>query len=158
MRKPHVVVVFIVGVVCVARADGPRGIESVAWLQGCWELSAPDRSVEEQWMAPRGRTMLGVSRTVRGGSLSDYELVVIRERGEQLTYEARPAGQAAATFVSRATTASTVVFENLEHDFPQRIGYERKGANLLTAWIEGPQKGQTRRIEFPYKRVACAGE
>ena len=58
-----------------------------------------------------------------------------------------------------------MVFENLQHDFPQRVAYERQGADLL-AWIEGPSKGTMlgtapgplQRIEYPYRRVACAGE
>jgi hypothetical protein len=52
----------------------------------------------------------------------------------------------------------SVVFENLRHDFPQRIGYERTAADRLLAWIEGPQDGQMKRIEYPYSRVACPGD
>jgi hypothetical protein len=52
-------------------------------------------------------------------------------------------------------TDTTVVFENPQHDFPQRVGYERKGGDALLAWIEGTRNGQTRRVEFPYRRVAC---
>ena len=32
----------------------PAGIQRVAWLQGCWEAVSPERTIEEQWMAPRG--------------------------------------------------------------------------------------------------------
>src|SRR6202007_1922331 len=45
----------------------------------------------------------------------------------------------------------TVMFENLEHDFPQRVGYRRAGS-ALTAWIEGTQDGNIRRIDFSYHR------
>ena len=69
-------------------APGAVDIRRVAWLQGCWELSSPERTVEEQWMAPRGRSMLGIGRTVRGDRLVDYELVVIREQEDRLAYEA----------------------------------------------------------------------
>jgi len=54
----------------------------------------------------------------------------------------------------QGTGSSRIVFENAQHDFPQRIGYERKGASLL-AWIEGAQNGKPRHIEFPYVRVSC---
>ena len=101
--------------------------------------------------------MVGVGRTVRGDTLVEFELVVIREQGDQLAYEAHPSGQPSAVFLSRTLTDSTVVFENLEHDFPQRIGYQRNGPNTLLAWIEGSQQGQFRRIEFPYRRAVCAG-
>ena len=37
--------------------------------------------------------MLMMGRTVRNGELVDYELVVLKEDGERLAYEAHPAGQ-----------------------------------------------------------------
>ena len=106
-------------------------------------------------MAPRGANMLGMSRTVRGGVLADYELMILREQGGRLAYEAHPSGQPPAVFLSTAVGESSVVFENLEHDFPQKIGYQRTGADTLLAWIEGTQKGQTRRIDFTYRRANC---
>jgi uncharacterized protein DUF6265 len=133
----------------------PQGIQRVAWLQGCWELSSPERTVEEQWMAPRARSMIGMSRTVRGGKLVAYEMVLIREDGPGLAYEAHPSGQPVATFRSTTVSSSQVVFEDPSHDFPQQVGYQLKEDALL-AWIAGSQNGKSRRAEFPYKRVSCA--
>ncbi len=116
------------------------------------------RLVEEQWLAPRASSMLGVGRTTRGTTLIEYEMVLIRERGNQLAYEAHPSDQQPAVFMSTAIGERSIVFENLQHDFPLRIGYERRASDQLTAWVEGPQNGQTRRIEFAYQRVPCAGE
>ncbi|MEO8806073.1 MAG: DUF6265 family protein [Burkholderiaceae bacterium] len=136
------------------------GIQRLTWLQGCWQIDTPERVVEEQWTAPRAHSMLGSSRTVRGDKLVAHEFVLLRERGEQLAYEVQPSGQPATAFLAVKLGESSVVFENLQHDFPQRVAYERKGNELL-AWIEGPrpgQAGQMRRIEYPYRRVACAGD
>jgi len=146
-------------VVLAAAASTPPSstIRRVAWLQGCWERVSPGRIVEEQWMAPRGKSMLGAGRTVRGDSLAEYELVVIREQGDRLAYEAHPSGQPSAVFLSRGVSDTSVVFENLQHDFPQRVGYQRNGPDSLLAWIEGTRGGQVRRIEFPYRRAACEG-
>jgi hypothetical protein len=146
-------------VAAVACAAGPQatGIKRVAWLTGCWEIDSSIRIVEEQWSAPRGGSMMGMSRTIKGDSLVTYELVVIREQGGQLAYEAHPAGQATAVFLSRTITDSTIVFENLQHDFPQRIGYELGGADSLTAWIEGPHQGRQRRIGYVFRRATCPG-
>ena len=135
--------------------EAAGGIQRVAWLQGCWETASPERTVEEHWMAPRGGSMLGVGRTVRGSELVEYELVVIREKGAQLAYEAHPSGQPSATFVSGAVSGQAVVFENPGHDFPKRIGYERTGDDQLLAWIDGGAQSEAPRIQFEYKRVAC---
>jgi hypothetical protein len=64
-------VLVILSAVVIAQ---PQGIQRVAWLQGCWELSSPERTVEEQWMGPRAGSMIGMSRTVRGGMLVAYEM------------------------------------------------------------------------------------
>jgi len=133
-------------------------VERVAWLQGCWETVSPQRTVEEQWMAPRGGSMIGMGRTLRGGALVEYEIVVIRQQGNQLAYDAHPSGQPSAVFVTNTVSDSLVVFENPQHDFPQKIGYQRTGPDSLLAWVEGTQKGQTRRIEFPYRRAMCPGK
>jgi hypothetical protein len=137
-------------------AEG-QGIQRVAWLQGCWEAASAGRVVEEQWTAPRGRSMVGLSRTVRGDELTEYELVVVRERGDRLVYVAHPSGQPSAEFRSTTVERESVVFENPGHDFPQRIGYRRQGMSLL-AWIEGTRDGKPGRIEFPYQRVPCPGD
>jgi hypothetical protein len=133
------------------------GIQRVAWLTGCWEIDSPIRIVEEHWSAPRGGSMIGMSRTIKADSLVEYELVIIHERGGRLAYEAHPSGQAAAVFMSRTVTDSSVIFENLQHDFPQRIGYELGRGDTLTAWVEGPHKGHTRRIGYLFRRAACPG-
>ncbi len=98
--------------------------------------------------------MLGAGRTVQGEKLLEFEMVLIREQDGHLAYEAHPSGQPSAVFLSRSIAEHDVVFENLKHDFPQRVGYKRDGDSLV-AWIEGPRNGQTRRIEFPYRRVDC---
>ena len=134
----------------------PTGIERVAWMAGCWSFSSGGRTVEEQWMAPRGGAMLAISRTVKDGQLLEYEFVVVRERGDGLVYVAHPSGQLGGEFPLKSIGDSSVVFENTQHDFPQRIGYQRRGEHL-GAWIEGIRGGAVRRVDFPYQRVACPG-
>lgn len=53
--------------------------------------------------------------------------------------------------------ASSVVFENPEHDFPKKIFYRRQGPDSLVAGIEGPRGGLTRTINYPYRRIRCPG-
>ena len=142
--------------ICTGALAQPASVQRLAWLQGCWALETPERTVEEHWMAPRAGTMLGMSRTVRSGKLSEHESVLLREHGDRLEYAVSPSGRPTTVFTSTRIGEASIVFENLQHDFPQRVAYERKGDDLL-AWIEGPMKGQTRRIEFAYRKVACEG-
>jgi len=141
--------------VLAARSVGAQGVERLGWLAGCWEHRAASRTVEEYWMPPRGGTMLGMGRTVVRDSLIEHEATLIRMKGARLVYEATPSGQTPATFSAIVVTGDSVVFELPEHDFPQRVGYVRRGADSLLAFIEGTRNGATRRIPFPYARVSC---
>ena len=137
------------------RAQGAPTVAQVGWMAGCWEQSAGARLIEEQWMRPRAGLMLGVSRSVVGDSLREYEQVALFERGGHLVYAATPARQAPAQFESTAVSDSAVVFENPAHDFPQRIIYRRRGADSLVARVEGLRGGQLRGSDYPYRRVPC---
>ncbi|MEP6591853.1 MAG: DUF6265 family protein [Gemmatimonadota bacterium] len=129
-------------------SEHAAGIQRVAWLSGCWELHRGGQTIEEQWMRPLGGSMLGMARTVKGETLVEYELVVIREEGDRLSYEAHPSGQPTTTFKSIVLDDRSVVFENLQHDFPQRVGYTLSDSGV-TAWIEGTMK----RTAVPPQRL-----
>jgi uncharacterized protein DUF6265 len=143
------------GVVSTEPADPAARVVQVAWLAGCWELAAGSRLVEEQWTRPRGGLMLGVGRTMSGDSLVEYEQVRLFERGGRLVYGAAPSGQPPAEFESTEVTDTAVTFENLAHDFPQRVRYRRRGGDSLVARVEGMSHGRLRGVDFPYARVAC---
>ena len=158
MTRASPYLVLLAATASASSAAAATSVERVAWLQGCWEAASPERTIEERWMAPRGGSMLGVSRTVRGAELAEYELVVIREQGDRLAYEAHPSGQPAATFLSETLADAAVVFQNLQHDFPKRVGYERQGRDELVAWIDAGPDSERPRLEFPYRRVPCEAE
>jgi uncharacterized protein DUF6265 len=145
---------LFLGLLLLVPAQQPATVNRLAWLAGCWEQRSARGTIEEQWMTPRGRSMLGVSRTIRGDTLATHEFLMIREHGGTVAYHANPAGQAPAVFPAIRLDDTSVVFEDPQHDFPQRIGYTRRADSLL-AWIEGTRNGQTRRIPYPYGRTAC---
>jgi hypothetical protein len=131
-----------------------RPIDRAKFLQGCWERRAGARIVEEQWMAPRAGTMLGMSRTIRGDTLVEHEFLLLHERDGKLVYAARPSGQAPAEFISISIASDVIVFSNPAHDFPQRIIYRQSGDSLF-ARIEGVRDGRERGVDFRYARVRC---
>ena len=52
-----------------ARAD----VADLRWLAGCWSQDGREAGSVEQWTAPAGGTMLGMSRTVSGGKTVAFE-------------------------------------------------------------------------------------
>ncbi|RXK56266.1 hypothetical protein ESB00_10440 [Oleiharenicola lentus] len=141
-----------------AQEQKPSGfaLDRLAWLAGSWRMERAGRVTDEQWMAPAGGVMLGMSRTVAKGKVVEHEFLQIRSGpGGELYYVALPARQKEATFKVATQSETEVVFENKEHDFPQVIGYRLNADGSLLAWIEGPRAdGTTRRVEYAYRRIA----
>ena len=84
-------------------------------------------------MPPNGGLMMGAGRTVVNGATRSSEHLRLRARDD------------------------TLVFENLAHDFPQRILYRRLSADSVVARAEGPgANGAVRGFNIPMRRVECA--
>ena len=123
------------------------------WMAGFWRLDAPDGTrVEEHWTSTGGGMMLGMSKTVPAKGKTSFEFLRIGEHEGKLAYFAMPQGRPATIFPLRSNDASRVVFENLAHDFPQRIIYWRDGKKLC-ARIEGKIKGEVEGEQWCYSRV-----
>jgi hypothetical protein len=132
-------------------------LDQLSWLAGCLEMRSGDRVVEESRMAPRQGSMLGMGRTTTSKGLSEFELTLIREKKGRILFEAMPSGQPPTVFTAIVAGGDSVVFVAPEHDYPQIVGYRRQGADSVIAWIDGKTDGTRRRVEFPYRRLACAG-
>lgn len=130
-------------------------VEAARWLAGCWELRAGARVTQEQWMAPLGGAMVGMSRTVVRDTVREWEHLLIAPSANGVAYTARPARQSETSFTAEQLSDTLLVFVNPAHDFPQRILYRRVGTDSVVARIEGPRGGQMRGIDFPMRRVAC---
>lgn len=140
-----------------AGAAPAAAFANLGWLQGCWvpDTASAEAGTVETWTSAAGGVMLGMSRTVKGGTSTAYEFVQIREiEAGKLAYIAQPSGRPPTTFPLTRRTDTEFVFEQPGHDFPQRIIYRREGAKLV-ARIEGAMKGALRGIDFPMKRASC---
>lgn len=132
-----------------------RPADELAWLAGCWEHEEAGFRREEQWMRPDGGTLVGMSRSVAGGRTVEYEYLRIEERDGQLAYVAVPSGQAETAFTLEEITDRSVSFAAPDHDFPQRIVYERMSPRSILAWVEGEIDGVSRVVEFPMVAARC---
>lgn len=158
--RPLAALLLCTGLSSPAMAQAPAGgLERLGWLSGCWARESSARAEAgsgEQWMAPAGGSMLGVSRTIRGGRTVEHEFMQLRKAADgRLAYIAKPSGQAEASFPLLSQGETEAVFENLQHDFPRRIIYRLPPEGRLLARIEGLRGTALRGIDFPMRRVAC---
>lgn len=137
----------------VAQADLLR---QAAWLGGCWESRSGTRVTQEFWMPAAGDLMVGGGRTLVGDAVRAFEHLRLHAREGRLTYTAIPSGQRETAFVSTTVSDTVLVFENPQHDFPQRIAYRRVSADSITARVEGPgPDGGPRGFDLRMVRIAC---
>jgi len=158
MRNPIVFSVLLSTLLCgSAMAENDKApLSALDWLKGCWGSTNRGREVSEQWMKPAGQTMLGMSRTIANGKTVAYEFLQIRQDASgDLFYVAKPSGQTEASFKLVKFTRNEFVFENPDHDFPQRIIYRLETDGSLSARIEGKNKGEEKSVDFPMKRIPC---
>lgn len=129
---------------------------AVAWLAGCWAAENREPGSVEHWLAPAGGTMLGMNRTVRSGKTVQFEFMQFRIGGNgTLEFVALPSGQSETSFALVSASDGLASFAAPAHDFPQKVTYQAMPGGRMVGRIEGTLSGESRIIEFPYKRVAC---
>jgi hypothetical protein len=120
----------------------PPDVDQLAWMAGSWKSDSGRAVVEEHWTTPSAGSMVGMNRTVFGGKKVSFEFLRIEARPDGVFYLASPGGRPPTPFKLMETQKQKVVFENPEHDFPQRVLYWKNGEELC-ARIEGTRQGKT---------------
>lgn len=151
MRRGMSMAVLLLGVTTLAAA--PKGdVVGLAWLEGTWVGEKDGVEMEEHWTAPRGGALLGVHRDVKDGRLVSYEFLRIEQTDAGIVYFASPRGKPPVPFTLVEQSERRAVFENREHDFPQRILYWLDAKGALHARIEGPRGDRTHSEEWTWTR------
>jgi len=130
--------------------------KAFAFVLGSWEMKTSKGKVIEQWVKNHDNSLAGKSYRInaKGDSLLT-EILVIKNSSNETFYCSTVMGQnngKEVCFKLISKENNTYVFENKEHDFPQRIIYQNQGKNDLLAWIEGEINGKAIKSEFKYRR------
>lgn len=124
----------------------------LTWMAGSWSTDSKGVTTREAWLDPMDGTMTGVGQSNRPGKPARSEFMTISVTPVGLTFTAYIQGQPPTAFVAVPSDPESVVFENLAHDFPQRVMYRRCGQDLC-AGIEGVIDGKPRTEHWTYRRV-----
>ncbi len=153
MKQIYLFLVLFTGFLTSIAQSVPA--DELSFLFGNWELKTAEGKVTEHWKK-EGNQLLGSSykHDFKGNRTLTETIVLKQIKGKWqflvTGYEKGNEGTTAFKLVSSKN--NTFIFENLEHDFPQRIVYQPQGKAKLLAWIEGKVNGKDRKIDFPYTR------
>lgn len=127
-------------------------LDKLSFMAGCW--AGP--GTFEMWMKPDSGSMMGAGRTIRNGKVVSTEFFSVAEtvEGVVLNVQLRLATKT-TPFRAKEITPTAVIFENPDHDYPQRIIYRRQADGSLLGRIEGVDKGKERAVDYPMKRASC---
>ena len=156
MTKSAVTLAFLLltGSITIGASSPTPDLAKLAWLAGNWTGTQDGVEMEELWQKPKGNTMLAVHRDVKGGRTVSFEFMRIEATADGITYWGSPRDRPATPFKMIELGGKRVVFENTEHDFPQRIIYWMSDDRSLHAKIEGKLKGEPASEEWTWRRSA----
>lgn len=144
-------ILFVLFPILFVAALNAQSLDSLNWISGYWTSNENGTAAEELWTPASGGILIGLHRDVSENENSSFEFLRITKTEEGIVYIASPNGKTPTSFKLTRLAQNTAVFENPEHDFPQRLIYSRKG-NVLTARIE--DHTATRHKEWTWAQTA----
>lgn len=127
-------------------------IAKFSWLVGSWQMDG--QNVYEKWLPVNDTSMGAVSYHLDddGEQIIDEMIRILYKNGKYYYIPALnyPEQTKPVEFEIVTLGEKQFVAENLKHDFPQRIGYAWVDATHVYAYIEGTQKGEKKRFDFPF--------
>lgn len=124
-------------------------------LLGTWQNSWDGGMASESWEQLNDSIFTGKSFVVMGKDTVSSESLILKQVGKDVWYIPTVKDQNNGKEVPFKLTSSAnnqLVFENPEHDFPQKISYTFITDDSLVAEISGNISGENKAEQFPMKR------
>ena len=111
------------------------------WLIGTWQVgSSEEEENYEVWTKTNGNEFVGKNFKIRELDTTILENLLIKQVQDSIFYIATVIGHnndLSIFFPLKFISDNEIVFENLKHDFPQKITYSKIDSNLMIAEISG---------------------
>jgi hypothetical protein len=137
--------------------DAAADYKKLQSIEGNWSMQTKRGITYESWVKINDSVLAGKSyRLINTMDTLLLEEVLLVRKGSNIFYIPVVQGQndlLPVTFKLISTEKDVFVFDNPQHDFPQKINYELPKNGNLHAWIEGMDKGSYRKSDFYYKKV-----
>jgi len=124
-------------------------VSAISFMSGCWTGPSPSgATIEEHYTSPSENLLIGMTRYVRNGRVVDFEFTTVERTDSTFVMTPRPKGVKSDSFPLKEVSDGRATWENLKHDFPQRIIYRRGPDGALIARIEGTTPKGERHVEW----------
>ncbi len=125
-------------------------INSLKWMLGKWQSSTEEGTLYEEWKKVNDFTYSGHAYAITAeGDTTFSETAEITNTNGSITYSVT-VNEETSTDFALVDNQERAVFENVDHDFPQRIIYQKLAKDSLFARIEGTVDGEDQFEEYRY--------
>jgi CubicO group peptidase (beta-lactamase class C family) len=131
-------------------------VNDLSWLMGTWKHETATSTTFESWRKASDKTLEGESWRVNKATQQKVfgESILLAEMGDGVFYLPKTSDNPLpVAFKLNTSNAKEIVFENPQHDFPQKITYKLNADGTVTALVTGIEKGQARKLEFKYVKA-----
>lgn len=129
--------------------------EKLYSLAGEWSMPYENGELVESWVKQYNKKLKGESYILKDEVKKIQENMGLVLSDGRITFSSVVSGKnngEPVLFGLVDIDKNKIVFENKEHDFPQRITYDLRSATDLVASIEGQTKKGYRKFEYKYKK------
>lgn len=132
-----------------AFSQNSANMQKLLWIVDSWVSQNENTTSYEHWEKINDSLYTGGSETIKNGDTVFAEKLKIELIEGSIYYIADVAhNPAPVKFILTEVNDNSAVFENPEHDFPQKITYMNEDGTLH-AVIEGPGKdGKLKKADF----------
>jgi len=158
MRRLSIAAIFLLLLIHAAQSQqfSENDFKKLQLLEGLWKVETGLGPIYEEWQVKSGDKLAGRSYRVNNNDTVVMERIELYRDGGDIIYSpvvSNQNNQQPVPFRLVSNTAGRYIFENKEHDFPQRIIYHLLSNDAVHARIEGMRNGQERASDFRYSRV-----
>ena len=132
-----------------------KAMERFNWLPGSWSSINSESQLYEIWTKENDTVLSGKSYVLVNNDTAFSETLRLEFIGQDLFYIPTIKDEnndQPVSFKLISDTNGEFIFENNEHDFPQRIIYKNSEPGILNARIEGLTEGKFQKEEFVFKK------
>lgn len=124
-------------------------------LTGTWKMETAKGIIYENWKGVESHKLMGKSFKLKNTDTIVLERVELTYKNGEIFYiptVTNQNNQQPVPFQLISTSNKKFVFENKEHDYPQRVIYHLLSADSVHARIEGTKNGKELSSDFFYSR------
>ena len=120
---------------------------------GTWKMISDKIEYYEEWRLINGSELIGIGFSIEEGDTVLSEELYVKKFADKWAYIALPLNQTITLFALSEYSENKFIFENQEHDYPQKIIYEFIADGKLNAATEGIIEGELMRRDFNFIRI-----